>query len=186
MTTLSYRAADNIRRFGENTPILGERVMIDPSAVVIGQVNLGDDVSIWPQCAVRADMHTICIGERSNVQDNAVLHVTHASAFNPRGWPLIIGADVTVGHSAVLHGCTVGNRVLIGMGAIVMDGAVIEDEVMLAAGALVPPGKLLESGWLFAGSPARPKRPITEQERDFLSYSPSNYVRLKNQYLSQA
>jgi carbonic anhydrase/acetyltransferase-like protein (isoleucine patch superfamily) len=99
MTPLSYRAEDNIRPFGEHTPILGERVMIDPSAVVIGQVDLGDDVSIWPQCSIRADMHTISIGERSNVQDNAVLHVTHASGFNPKGWPLILGTDVTVGHS---------------------------------------------------------------------------------------
>ncbi len=159
--------------------------MIDPSAVVLGDVSLGNDVSIWPQSAIRGDMHRISIGDRSNVQDNAVLHVTHASDFNPDGWPLTLGSDVTVGHSAVLHGCSVGDRVLIGMGAIVMDGAVLDEELMVAAGALVPPGKHLVSGFVYAGSPARPLRPMNDGERRFLTYSPANYVRLKNQYLSE-
>lgn len=184
MTHISYRAEDNIRAFPGTEPRIGARVMIDPTAVVLGDLDLADDVSIWPQSSVRADMHAIRIGERSNIQDNAVLHVTHASNYNPDGWPLTIGADVTVGHSAVLHGCTIGNRVLVGMGAIVMDGAVIEDDVMIAAGALVPPGKRLISGFVYAGSPAKQLRAMTDSERAFLTYSPGNYVRLKQKYLA--
>lgn len=186
MGCTSYRAEDNIRRFGDSTPLIGERVMIDPTAVVLGDLVLGDDVSIWPQCAVRADMHRISIGARTNIQDNSVLHITHASDFNPAGWPLTIGCDVTVGHGATLHGCTIGDRVLIGMGAIIMDGAVLEDEVMVAAGALVTPGKRLTSGTLYAGSPARAMREITQSERDFLGYSAANYVRLKSAYLQES
>ncbi len=185
MQSANYRGEDNIRRFLDFIPKLGSRVMIDPSAVVLGDVTLGDDVSIWPQCAVRGDMHRIEIGDRSNIQDNSVLHITHAGKFNPDGWPLIIGEDVTVGHRAVLHGCRIGNRVLVGMGAIVMDGAVVEDEVMIAAGALVTPGKHLESGYLYAGSPAKPVRPIKDGERAFLGYSANNYVKLKDQFLDQ-
>jgi len=183
MSVISYRAEDNIRSYANCTPVVGERVMVDPSAVVLGDIELGDDVSIWPQCAVRGDMHRIHIGARSNIQDNTVLHITHASDYNPDGWPLTIGSDVTVGHGATLHGCTIGNRVLIGMGAIVMDGAVVEDEVMIAAGALVTPGKHLESGFVYAGSPARATRPMTDSERRFLTYSAANYVRLKDTYL---
>ncbi len=182
---MTYKGEHNIRAFKGVSPQLGEGVMIDPSAVVLGDVTLGNDVSVWPQSAIRGDMHAIRIGDRSNVQDNAVLHVTHASEFNPDGWPLLLGCDVTVGHNAVLHGCTVGDRVLIGMGAIVMDGAALEDELMVAAGALVPPGKHLPSGYVYAGSPARPLRPLSDAERRFLTYSPANYVRLKNQYLSE-
>lgn len=185
MAASDYRAVSNIRPWGGCEPTLGEGVMIDPSAVVLGDLIVGDDVSIWPHCSIRADMHQIRIGDRSNIQDNSVLHVTHASRFNPDGWPLTLGADVTVGHRAVLHGCTVGNRVLVGMGAIVMDGAVVEDDVMIAAGALVSPGKHLESGFLYAGSPAKPIRPLRDSEREFLRYSPQNYVRLKNQYLGE-
>ena len=135
-----------IRPFQDMTPRLGERVFIDDSAVVIGDVSLGDDSSVWPQAVIRGDMHRISIGQRSSVQDGSVLHITHAGPFNADGWPLTIGDDVTIGHKALLHGCTVGNRVLIGMGAIVMDGAVIEDDVVLGAGSLVPPGKTLHSG----------------------------------------
>lgn len=183
MRSANYHGPDNIRRYLDHKPTLGERVMIDPTAVVLGDVTLGDDVSIWPQCAVRGDMHRIEIGARSNIQDNSVLHITHAGRFNADGWPLIIGADVTVGHRAVLHGCTIGDRVLVGMGAIVMDGAIVDNDVMIAAGALVTPGKHLESGYLYAGSPAKPLRPITETEREFLGYSAENYVRLKQTFL---
>lgn len=183
---VSYRAEDNIRAFEDFEIKLGNNVMIDPSAVVLGDIELGDDVSIWPQCAIRGDMHRITIGDRSNVQDGAVLHITHASDFNPDGYPLTIGSDVTIGHSATLHGCTIGNKVLIGMGAIVMDGAVVEDEVMIAAGALVTPGKHLESGYLYAGSPAKQMRPLTDGERTFLGYSPQNYVKLKDRFLAQS
>jgi carbonic anhydrase/acetyltransferase-like protein (isoleucine patch superfamily) len=160
--------------------------MIDPSAVVLGDIELGDDVSIWPQCAIRADMHHIRIGQCTNVQDGAVLHITHASNYNPDGWPLTIGSHVTIGHGAILHGCTIGNHVLVGMRATVMDGAVVEDEVMLAAGCLVTPNKHCESGFVYAGSPGKKLRPLTDAERRFLHYSAENYVRLKDRYLQQS
>lgn len=180
----TYLGHRNIRAFADTTPQLGERVMIDPTAVVLGDLVIGDDVSIWPNCSIRGDMHRIEIGHRSNVQDNSVLHVTHASRFNPEGWPLIIGQDVTIGHGAILHGCTIGDRVLIGMGATVMDGAVVDNAVMIAAGALVTPGKHLPSGYVYAGSPAKQLRELSESERTFLQYSADNYVRLKDRYLA--
>jgi carbonic anhydrase/acetyltransferase-like protein (isoleucine patch superfamily) len=175
----------NIRSFGGNTPQIGQRVLIDPSAVVLGQVSLEDDVSIWPQVAIRGDMHRIRVGARTSVQDSCVLHITHAGPFNPEGWPLDIGSDVTIGHSAVLHGCSVGNRVLVGMSAIVMDGAVIEDEVVIAAGALVTPGKLLRSGHLYAGSPAREVRQLSDKELAYFVYSANNYVKWKDQHIAE-
>jgi len=175
----------NIRDFGGHSPALGERVFIDPSAVVLGDVTLGDDVSVWPQVAVRADMHKIRIGARTSVQDGCVLHITHAGPFNEGGWPLIIGEDVTIGHNATLHGCTLGNRVLVGMGATVMDGVVVEDDVVIAAGALVTPGKKLRSGFLYGGSPAREMRSLSSGEMDYFCYSAGNYVKLKNQHIAQ-
>lgn len=183
---IHYQGHRNIRPFPGARPNIGERVMIDPSAVVLGDLALGDDVSIWPNCSVRADMHRIEIGSRTNIQDNCVLHVTHASRFNPDGWPLIIGHDVTIGHGAILHGCSLGNQVLVGMGTTVMDGATVDSEVMIAAGALVTPGKRLLSGYVYAGSPARQLRPLTESEQSFLHYSADNYVRLKDRYLALA
>lgn len=172
-----------IRRFEDKVPQLGERVYVDPAATVIGDVALGEDCSIWPGAVIRGDMHRIRIGARTSVQDNAVLHITHASRFNPDGFPLTIGEDVTFGHQAMLHGCTVGNRVMVGMQAMIMDGAVVEDDVMIAAGTLVSPGKRLESGWLYRGSPAKPARRLTEEELAFLPYVAGNYVKLKDQYL---
>ena len=176
----------HVRTYNGISPSLGERVYIDPSATVIGDVVLGEDVSVWPGAVIRGDMHSIRVGHRSNVQDNAVLHITHASDYNPNGWPLNIGEDVVVGHSAVLHGCTVGDRVLVGIGAIVNDGAVIEPEVIVGAGCLVPPGKTLESGYVYVGNPCKKLRPVTDDERRFFTYSPANYVKLKNQYLGES
>lgn len=177
--------ADNLRTFQGKTPQLGTRVYIDPAATVIGDCVLGDNVSVWPGAVIRGDLEPIVVGNRSNVQDNAVLHTTHKSPYNPEGWPLTIGEDVVIGHRAVLHGCTVGNRVLVGIGAIVNDGAVIEDEVIVGAGCLVPPGKRLASGYVYVGNPAKQLRPITESERTFFTYSPANYVRLKDRYLEE-
>lgn len=172
------------RSFRGATPSLGTRVYIAATATVLGDVVLGNDVSVWPGASVRGDMHSIRVGSRSNVQDNVVLHITHPSDFNPGGFPLEIGEDVVIGHSAVVHGCKVGNRVLIGIGAIVNDGAVIDDEVMVGAGCVVPPGKHLETGFVYVGNPCRQLRPITEQERKFFTYSPAHYVELKNEYLA--
>ena len=174
-----------VRSFKNTAPVLGERVFVDPSAVVLGDVVLGDDSSVWPMTVIRGDMHRIRIGARTSVQDGAILHITHASSYNPDGYPLTIGEDVTIGHQAVLHGCTIGNRVLVGMGAKVLDGAVVEDEVMIGAGALVPPGKRLESGFLYVGSPDKQARPLTDKERSFFTYSAGNYVRLKDEHLAE-
>ncbi|MFT6123173.1 MAG: carbonic anhydrase/acetyltransferase-like protein (isoleucine patch superfamily) [Oleiphilaceae bacterium] len=174
----------NIRSYLELSPQFGPRVFIDPSALVIGDVDVGADSSIWPMVTIRGDMHRISIGERTSIQDGSVLHITHAGPYNPDGFPLIIGSDVTVGHKALLHGCTISNRVLVGMGAIVMDGAIIEEEVILAAGSIVPPGKILESGFLYRGSPAKKSRPLSDKERSFFSYSANNYVKLKDQHIA--
>ena len=171
------------QQFIKQTPKIGQGTYIAPKASVTGAVALGDDVSVWPGAVIRGDMHTITIGHRSNVQDNSVLHVTHPSEYNPEGHPLVIGEDVTIGHAAILHGCTIGNRVLIGMGAIVMDGTIIESDVFLAAGSLVSPNKRLESGYLYRGRPAVKVRKISDGERKFLRYSPQNYIALKNEYI---
>ncbi|MEL7936328.1 MULTISPECIES: gamma carbonic anhydrase family protein [Pseudomonas] len=174
-----------IRSYQGKTPQLGERVFVDPSAVLIGDIEIGADSSVWPLVTVRGDMHRIRIGSRTSIQDGSVLHITHAGPYNPDGFPLTIGDEVTVGHKVLLHGCTVGNRVLVGMGCIVMDGAVIEDEVILGAGSLVPPGKVLESGFLYVGSPAKKARPLTDKERAFFAYTAGNYVKLKDQHLTE-
>ncbi len=175
-----------MRRYLDQTPSLGQRVWVDPDASVIGQVILADDVSIWPRAVLRGDVNRIEIGARSNFQDGAIGHVTHDGPYTPGGIPLILGEDITVGHAAVLHACTIGNRCLIGMGAIVLDGAVIEDEVMLGAGSLVSPGKRLESGWLYVGRPAAPVRRLKDSELEMLRYSAAHYVRLKDRYLAAA
>lgn len=174
-----------IRKYQQHLPQLGERVFVDASAVVIGDVVLGEDSSVWPLTVIRGDMHRIRIGARTSVQDGSVLHITHAGPFNPEGFPLIIGDEVTVGHKVTLHGCTLGNRILVGMGSIVMDGAVVEDEVIIGAGSLVPPGKRLESGYLYVGSPVKQARPLTDKERNFFSYTAGNYVKLKDQHLAE-
>lgn len=175
----------SIRPYLSFMPILGERAFIDATATVIGQVTLGDDVSIWPQVVIRGDVNYIVIGDRSNIQDGSVIHVGNR-ATSTLGHPTIIGSDVTVGHKVMLHGCCIGDRVLIGMGAIVLDGVQIEDEVILGAGSLVPQGKRLVSGFLYLGSPARQIRPLTTPERAGLRQSADNYVNWKNDYLSQA
>ncbi len=167
-----------IRPFRNHLPRIAEDVWIDPTAVVIGDVEIGSNASIWPHCAVRGDIHRIRIGARSNIQDGSVLHVTHASQYNPEGYPLIVGEEVTVGHRVVLHGCTIQDRCLIGMGAIVLDGAVVESKIVRGAGSLVPGGKVLEGGYLYVGSPVRRVRPLSEKELQYLEYSAANYVRL--------
>ncbi len=171
-----------IRSFLDWTPQIDTTAWIDEQATVIGQVTIGGDSSVWPQVVIRGDIHRIEIGERTNIQDGSVLHVTHDSHYSPGGSPLLIGDDVTVGHNATLHACTIGNSCLIGMGSIVLDNAVLEDGVMLGAGALVPPGKRLEGGFLWVGSPARRVRPLTDEEREYLQYSARHYVKLVRQH----
>ncbi|GFD69909.1 gamma carbonic anhydrase family protein [Alteromonas sp. KUL156] len=176
----------SIDSFKGVSPIIGKDVYIDASARIVGDVVLEDDASIWPLVAARGDVNKIRIGARSNIQDGSVLHVTRKSEKNPDGFPLIIGEDVTVGHKCMLHGCQLGNRILVGMGAIVMDGVVVEDDVFIGAGTLVPPNKRLESGYLYVGNPMQKKRPLNDTEMAFLKQSAVNYVVLKNEYLEEA
>jgi carbonic anhydrase/acetyltransferase-like protein (isoleucine patch superfamily) len=173
------------RPFKNKQPKIGESVYIDATAVVIGDVTLADDVSIWPTSVVRGDVHRINIGAGTNVQDGCVLHVSHDSPYTPGGFPLTIGKGVTIGHRAVVHACSIGNYCLLGIGAIVMDGAELGDYTMLGAGALVPPGKNLAGGYLYVGAPARQVRKITEEEKQFLHYSYQHYMHLKDEYLRQ-
>lgn len=171
-----------IEKYRSHEPIIGKNTWIHDRAVVIGKVTLGDGVSVWPCAVIRGDVHNISIGNRSNVQDGAVVHATHPGPFNENGYATHVGEDVTIGHNAILHGCTIGNRVLVGMGATVLDGAVVPDDVMIGAGALVPMNKTLESGYLYVGSPAKPLRELTDGEKQFLTYSPKHYGGLKDDY----
>lgn len=174
-----------LRPFKDLFPQKGDRVMIDSSSVVVGDVRMADDVSIWPLVAIRGDVNHVMIGSRTNIQDGSVLHVTHKSTHNPEGCPLIVGEDVTVGHKVMLHGCTIGNRVLVGMGSILLDGVIVEDDIMIGAGSLVPQNKRLESGYLYLGSPVKQIRPLNEAEIAGLQYSANNYVKWKDEYLAQ-
>jgi len=175
----------NIRTYKNMQPCIAADVYLDVAAVVIGDVEIGEDSSIWPMVAIRGDVNHIRIGERTNIQDGCVLHVTHPGAFGPGG-PLLIGNDVTVGHNAVLHACTVEDQCLIGMGSIVLDGAIIRQGAMIGAGSVVSPAKELAGGYLYLGSPARQVRELNQQEKDFLLYSAQHYVTLKNDYLKPA
>ena len=173
----------SIRSYKGISPQLDDSVYIDETSVIVGDVRLGKDASVWPLVAARGDVNHIIIGDRTNIQDNSVLHVTHKNAENPEGYPLIIGSDVTIGHKVMLHGCTIKDRVLVGMGSIVLDGAIIESDVMIGAGSLVPPNKKLKSGYLYVGSPVKQARPLTDKERAFLVRSANNYVQNKNDYM---
>jgi carbonic anhydrase/acetyltransferase-like protein (isoleucine patch superfamily) len=164
-------------------PVLGEDIYLHASAQVIGDVTIGRDSSIWCNTVLRGDVNRIVIGNCSNVQDFAMGHVAHKHPAKPDGSPLIIGDYVTIGHSALLHGCTIGNEVLIGMGSIIMDDVVVQDQVMVGAGSLVPPGKVLKSGYLYVGRPAMPVRVLSAEEIVYLKYSAEHYVRVKNNYL---
>jgi len=174
-----------IRSYKGIKPSLEQGVYVDDSAVLVGDIQLAADVSIWPLVAARGDVNIIRIGARTNIQDGTILHVSRPSTKNAAGSPLLIGEDVTVGHKCMLHGCILGNRILVGMGAIVMDDAVVEDDVIIGAGSLVPPGKTLASGYLYVGSPVKQARPLTEAERKFLTLSAENYVILKDEYLAE-
>lgn len=152
---------------------------------MIGEVEIGEDSSIWPSTVIRGDVNHIRIGKRTNIQDSSVLHVTRKTEARPEGHPCIVGDDVTVGHKVLLHGCTLQNLCLVGMGAIILDGAVIPPMTLVGAGSLVPPGKQLESGFLWLGSPVRKVRPLNEKEMTYFEESAKHYVRLKNDYIEQ-
>ncbi len=175
----------NICAFQNHLPEIGSNVFVHHNASVIGQVSIGDDSSIWPSAVVRGDVNFIRIGHGSNIQDLSVLHVSHQSSTDPAGAPLTIGNYVTIGHSVILHGCTIEDECLIGMGSIVMDKTVVQKHVLVAAGSLVPEGKVLESGYLYVGRPAKRLRPLTPEEIAYFMYSAKHYIQLKNQYLTK-
>ncbi len=174
--------ADVLRSYRGINPTIGDYVYLDPFSSIIGDVSLAEDVSIWPMCALRGDVEKITIGKRTNIQDGSILHTTSKSDYS-ENYPLHIGEDVTVGHNAVLHACQIGDRVLIGMGAIILDNAIIGNDVIIGAGSLVPMHKNLESGYLYIGSPVKQIKKLTEEELVYLKLSASHYVALKNEYL---
>jgi carbonic anhydrase/acetyltransferase-like protein (isoleucine patch superfamily) len=174
-----------IRAYLGQLPTLGLGVYIDPAAVVIGDVELADDVSVWPATVIRGDVNFIRIGARTNIQDGSVVHVSHDGPHAKLGgFATRIGSDVTIGHKAIIHACTIEDAVLIGMGAIVLDGAVVKKHAFIGAGALVPPGKVIAEGEMWLGSPAKFARKLTDAEIEGLYYSAQHYVRMKNQYLN--
>ena len=174
-----------LRPYLDHLPTFGERVYVDPAATVIGKVALGDDVSIWPGCIVRGDVNFIRIGARTNIQDGTVIHVSHDGPHAKLGgFATVIGADVTIGHKAIVHACEIEDAVLIGMGAVLLDGSVVRKHGFVGAGALISPGKVVGEGELWLGNPARKVRVLSDAEIEGLYYSAQHYVRLKDQYLA--
>ena len=160
------------------TPVIDPTAFIAPSADIIGEVSIGAESSVWFQCVIRGDVNWIKIGARTNIQDHSMLHVDR------RDCPLTLGDEITVGHRVMLHGCTIGNRCLIGMGAIIMNKAVIGDECIVAAGALVTEGKTFPPRSLIMGVPAKAARTLTDEEVGFLKKSANNYVGDSREYLA--
>jgi carbonic anhydrase/acetyltransferase-like protein (isoleucine patch superfamily) len=162
--------------YGACEPLLGEGAWVAESALVLGDVQLGSDTSVWYGSIVRGDVHSIRIGEGTNIQDRCVVHVSTGTH------PTQIGDHVTVGHGAIIHGCTVGDLTLVGIGAVILDGAVVEEECVVAAGSLLPPGKRYPSGSLIVGSPALVKRQLDPQERAQIRRSAEQYVSLAHKH----
>lgn len=175
-----------IRDFIDKSPVLGQGAWVDSAAVVIGDVHLGADASVWPMAVLRGDVNHIRIGARTNLQDGVIIHVNQPSQKRPDGTPCLVGDDVTVGHRATLHACTIGNQVLVGMGVIVLDDAVVEDQVIIGAGSVVAPGKTLESGHLYLGAPARKVRPLSDEEKAYFIQSARFYHELAMQHAQQS
>jgi carbonic anhydrase/acetyltransferase-like protein (isoleucine patch superfamily) len=154
----------------------GERVFIAPGAVVIGNVELADDASIWYHAVLRGDIAPLIVGKRSNIQDNCVLHIaSHV--------PVTIGDDVSVGHGAILHSCTIGNNVLVGMNSTILDHAVIGDNSIVAAGSVVPPRKVFPPNSMIMGSPAKVSRELSEADIEYVRNNALRYVEVKDYYL---
>jgi carbonic anhydrase/acetyltransferase-like protein (isoleucine patch superfamily) len=157
-------AGANILSFGGKTPLVDPTAFIAPGAHLIGDIEIGADVSIWYNCVLRGDVNRIRIGARTNIQDGSVIHVDSPKAGDEVGYPTIIGADVLIGHLAMVHGCLLHDRAFVGLGSIVMDGCEIESDAMLAAGAMLTPGRRIPSGQLWAGRPARYVRDLRPEE----------------------
>src|SRR5882724_6470140 len=163
-------------------PTLGARVFVDAAAVVIGRVSIGDDSSVWPTAVLRGDVQSISIGARTSVQDGSVLHVTSPNPSYPQGLPLVVGNDVTIGHTVTLHACTISDFCLIGMGSIVLDAVHIEEYVMVGAGSVVTPRAKLVTKGLYVGNPARRIRDLKESELEMIKHSALHYVKVKDNY----
>ncbi len=161
-------------------PIISPTAFIENSAQIIGDVEIGKESSVWFNAVVRGDVNYIRIGNKTNIQDGSVVHVTHDTH------PTILEDEITVGHAVTIHGCTIRSRVLIGMGAIILDGAEVESNCIIAAGALVPEGKKIPSGWLAMGIPAKPVRKLTTEEQEMVKNSVENYIRYKNEYINDS
>ena len=175
----------HIRPYRDISPTLGARAYVDPAACVIGDVVLGDDVSVWPFTVIRGDVNFVRIGDRTNIQDGTVIHVSHDGPHAKLGgFATRIGSDVTIGHKAIVHACTIEDAVLIGMGAIVLDGAVVKKHGFVGAGALIAPGKVVGEGELWLGNPGKKVRMLSDAEIEALTYSAQHYVRLKDHYLA--
>ena len=176
---------NNIRPYLDQLPQLGQRVYIDEAARVIGDVVLGDDVSVWPFTVIRGDVNCVRIGDRTNVQDGTVIHVSHDGPHAKLGgFATVIGADCTIGHKAIVHACQIADACLVGMGSTILDGAVIQRHGFLGAGALLPPGKVMGDGEMWLGAPAKFARKLSDAEIQALFYSAGHYVKLKDEYLS--
>ena len=175
----------NIESFEKFKPHIGKNVYIAKQALIIGNVAVGEDSSIWPFAVARGDVNSISIGYGTSIQDNSVLHVTHDGPYTPGGTKLMIGNKVTVGHSVNLHACTIEDLSLIGIGSTILDNAIIKQHCLIGAGSLVLPNMELEGGYLWAGSPVKKIRKLTNKEIDFFDYSAKNYIKLKNKYLSR-
>lgn len=175
-----------VRALNNHIPSIDTTAYVDPTALVIGQVTLGAHSSIWPMTVVRGDINTISIGKRSNIQDGSILHVTHDGKYSPGGVKLTVGNDVTVGHSVVLHACTLEDTCLIGIGSVVLDNAIVHSHAMVGAGSLVTSGKELDGGYLWMGRPVKKVRELTEREIEYLNYSAQHYVKVKELHQAAA
>ena len=173
-----------IRKYKDFEPNVNNTAYVDENSLIIGDVTIGAESSIWPMTVARGDVQKIVIGERTNVQDGSILHVTSDNAFTPGGTPLVIGNNVTIGHGVILHACTIEDESLIGIGSIILDGAIIEKNSMLAAGSLVGPNKVIKSGMLYKGSPAKPERKLTKKELEYISFSSKHYVKTMKQHMN--
>jgi len=184
-TVKCYYSFMAIRSYKDSTPVIGTNSYIDETAVIIGDVQIGSDCSIWPLTVVRGDVNSIRIGNNTNIQDGSVLHVTHDGPYdyNQGGYTLMIGSNVTVGHNVILHGCDISNNCLIGMGSTIMDGVIIKSNTIIGAGSLVSPGKELDEGCLYVGRPVKKVRQLNAKEIESIQYSANHYLKLKNTYL---